>query len=375
MSSIRLAESPIFRGRMPAGPLGGTSGHFHKTPGDQVALLPTPLRKVSAALGLLLVLTLPIMLSATQLRVSIAVQIAIMAAIAMNLVVGIAGQLSLAGAAFMAVGAFSGVILSQSLHVPFAIVLVIAPAVGALFGILMALPALRLRGLYLVLATLGFHYLVSYGTHQYEASRGAEALSGLIPNPPEIDWINWASATTWYYFLLPVVIGATLFAVNLRRSKFGRAWIALKDRDIVALSLGVSIGWYKILAFSVSGAMLGLAGALFSYTVGVVSSEYFSINLAIKLLAMVVIGGLGSTLGAWFGAGFVVLLPHLIQQAFLLGGASSAVQIDIIAPIQLVLFGLITIGFLLFEPAGLNGIWLRVRRYLQMWPLKHSSAR
>jgi branched-chain amino acid transport system permease protein len=138
--------------------------------------------------------------------------------------------------------------------------------------------------------------------------------------------------------------------------------------------LGIAVGPQKILAFSVSSAILAIAGVMSSLTVGVVSSEYFSINLAIQILVMAVIGGLGSVFGAWLGAIFVVLLPHLIQGAFELVNASGSTQLDLIVPIQLMLFGVITIAFLLFEPAGLAGIWRRIRRYFQLWPLKNASG-
>ena len=170
--------------------------------------------------------------------------------------------------------------------------------------------------------------------------------------------------------MLALSIGVTLFALNIKRSRFGRAWVALRDRDIVATSLGIAVGVQKILAFSVSSAILAVAGVMSSLTVGVVSSEYFSIDLAIQVLVMAVIGGLGSIFGAWLGAIFVVLLPHLIQGTFVLMNAAPSIQLALIVPIQLMLFGAITIAFLLFEPAGLAGLWVRVKRYFQYWPRK-----
>lgn len=348
-------------------------GRLPSRPERQISIAPSPLGQIAILVGLLLAIALPQILPASYLRVAVAAQVAVLASIATTLLVGTAGQLSLAGAAFMAVGAFTGVALQESLDVPFAVLVVAIPLAGALLGAFLAVPALRLRGLYLVLATLGFHYIVSYTTRQYEASRGAAALAGLILNPPDIGWIAWERAGTWFYIMLAMDIGATLFALNLKRSRFGRGWVALRERDIVATSLGIAVGQQKILVFSISGAILAIAGALSSMTVGVVSSEYFSINLAIQILVMAVIGGLGSILGAWLGAMFVVFLPYLIQVGFVLLDASGAVQLDLIAPIQLILFGAITIAFLLFEPSGLSGIWLRIQRYFRHWPLRHVS--
>lgn len=318
------------------------------------------------AVAVLLVagLALPHFMDAATLRIAVAVQVAIIAAIAMTILVGTAGQLSLAGAAFMAVGAFTAFFLQETFNAPFIVVVLGVLVVGAGLGAVLALPALRLRGLYLVLATLGFHYVVSYVTKEYEASRGAAALSGLILNPPDIRSVNWASAKSWYYIVGGCDLLFSIIALNVIRSRFGRAWIALRDRDIVATSLGISVGQYKILAFSLSSAFLAVAGVLASLSVGIVSSEYFSINLAIQILVMAVIGGLGSVSGAWLGAIFVVLLPHLIQGVFGMFHISSSAQLDFVAPIQLIIFGVITIAFLLLEPAGLVGLFQRLKRVL-----------
>lgn len=343
-------------------------------PQEQIALLRSPLRKWTMLAGLALALMLPLILPGTHVRIAVATLVAVTASIATTLLVGTAGQLSLASAAFMAVGAFTGVVLQESFNAPFIVIALGAPVVGGLLGAFLALPALRLRGLYLVLATLGFHYIVSYVTREYESSRGAAALAGLILNPPDIKGVNWSSARVWFYIMFGLNILITLAALNLRRSRFGRAWVALRERDIVATSLGIAVGIQKILVFSVTSAVLAIAGLMSSLTVGVVSSEYFSINLAIQILVMAVIGGLGSVLGAWLGAIFVVLLPHIIQGLFVMMNASGATQLDLIAPLQLILFGGITILFLVFEPAGLTGIWFRIRRYFQVWPLKNVSG-
>lgn len=359
--------------RLPAGLLGGASGNFAKTARSRMAIVRTPLRKFAILVAICVGLVLPMLVSPGDLRIITTVQVAVIATVAMTLLVGTAGQLSIAGAGFMAVGAFTGVILQDAFQAPFLVVALMIPLAGAVCGAVLALPALRLRGLYLVLATLGFHYLISYLTREYEASRGAAALSGLMLNPPELDMVNWGRAQTWYYILIVADILVTLLALNLLRSRFGRAWIAVRERDIVAVSLGIQVGVYKILAFAVTGAILALAGALASLSIGIVSSEYFSTNLAIQLLVMAVIGGLGSILGAWLGAIFVIMLPHVIKGIFTFFDASASAQLDVLAPLQLILFGAITIAFLLFEPAGLTGIWHRIRQYFQSWPLSETS--
>lgn len=363
------------RNSFPAGPLGGGSGHYHVELSRSLSLIPTPFRKFALLCFLVVAGLVPTILDTSQVRIAVAVEIGILGALGLNLVVGIAGQLSLAAAAFMAVGAFTAGILSSSYNVPFILVLGASVVAGALMGAVVALPAIRLRGLYLVLATLGFHYVVWFVTHDYEAGRGAAALSGIIPKVPTLGEFAWTTPEHWYYTIFAFDILATLVFLNLQRSRFGRAWVAIRERDLVAQSMGVSVARGKILVFMISSGMLALAGTLFSYSIRVVTSEYFSLTLAIQFIAMVVAGGLGSVLGSWLGAMFIVGMPYLIQYLFTVAGASARVQIAYIFPIQLIVFGIVVIAFLLVEPAGLTGLWIRIRNYFRLWPLRRTSSR
>jgi branched-chain amino acid transport system permease protein len=176
----------------------------------------------------------------------------------------------------------------------------------------------------------------------------------------------------WYYFLLVVLVLTTAFCVNLTRTRAGRAWIAVRDRDITAASLGVNVARYKILAFVVSSALICMTGSLLAYFVGSVSAEYYTLTLAITYLAMVVIGGAGSIVGSYLGAIFVTLLPHAITAVFQAIGASPRIEMLFIVPSQIIMFGLAMILFLMFEPKGLVGIWVRIRTYFELWPLRQS---
>jgi branched-chain amino acid transport system permease protein len=180
------------------------------------------------------------------------------------------------------------------------------------------------------------------------------------------------SPRKWYFFLLLVTTITTVFCINLVGTRPGRAWIAVRDRDITAASLGINVARYKILAFVVSSALTCMSGSLLAYFVGSVSAEYFTLTLAISYLAMVVIGGAGSIVGSYLGAIFVTLLPHVITAFFQTIGASPRIAMLYIVPSQIMVFGGAMILFLIFEPKGLVGIWSRIRTYFELWPLRQS---
>ncbi len=355
------------------GPLGGSAGHFQTERAETLSLVPTPLRRVAWLFLFAGLLALPGLLDVQGTRIAVAVALAMLGAVGLNVLVGRAGQISLAASAFLAVGAFSANIMTDRWSVPFIPTLLAAMGLGALLGTILALPALRLRGLYLILATLGFYWFVWYAISEYEASRGLFALTGLNLAPPDLPGIRFDSPERWYYFLLVVNLLVLVVLANLRRTKFDRAWVAIRDRDIMARAVGVNVAMYKVAAFAVSSAILSLAGAIGAFTLGTVSASYFSLELGIQYIAMIVIGGLGSVLGAYLGAIFVVLMPYLITDVFSALDASAQAQSQYLPPLQTGLFGLAMILFLIFEPHGLAGIWERIRSYFAMWPLRHTQ--
>jgi branched-chain amino acid transport system permease protein len=272
----------------------------------------------------------------------------------------------------MAVGAVSSHWLAK-IGLPFALVLPLTMIIGAVVGVAVGAPALRLRGLYLVVATVGLHYLVAFIITEYQTGGDMlQALTGLQMPVPNLWLFRLDNPHKWYFFLLFVLIATTAFCVNLVRTRPGRAWIAIRDRDITAAALGINVSNYKILAFVVSSALTCMTGSLMVYFIGSVSAEYFTLTLAITYLAMVVIGGAGSIVGSYLGAIFVTLLPHAISGFFEAIGSSSRTNMIYIVPSQIVIFGLVMILFLMFEPKGLVGIWARVRTYFELWPLRQS---
>jgi branched-chain amino acid transport system permease protein len=323
-----------------------------------------------AVLGMGLLLVLPLLLTNFWTAVANQIFIAIVGALALNLLMGVTGQISLGHAGFIAAGAFTVAALVTHFDAPMPVTLPAAIVVGIVLGILVGLPALRLKGLYLAVSTLAAHFVIIAGLGQYQASISYGA--GFIIAPPSLFGWEIGSERAWYYLLLVIALAVVLLNVNWLRSAFGRAWMAIHHRDVAAEALGIHAAHYKLLAFGASTALTCFAGALWAYHTGFVSVEAFDIHMLIQFLAMVIIGGLGSVLGSILGAAFVILLPHVITLAaealpFLHGMGGRLFEL------QVGLFGVIMLLFLALEPRGLAGIWARIRFYFQLWPFKYRS--
>lgn len=344
------------------------SGYFKTSYRQEFALYDTAFRRFWLVVLLGGVLLAPMIATPTQLNLLNLMSIAVIGALALNLLTGYAGQVSLGHAGFLALGAYTAGALVKEWEAPFLLVLAVAAVVSGLVGVLTGIPALRLRGLYLALGTLAFHFLVVYAISEYQ-SRQLGSVGLLMPDP--VLWLFTIDTNVkWYYFLVTVA-GLTLVAcTNLVRTRTGRAWIAVRDRDIVAEAFGVNVAGYKLRAFVVSSALTGLSGALWAYYLHFVSVEAFTLTLAIQYIAMIVIGGLGSILGAVLGAAFITLLPEAVTVLYQGIVSSASAQQNLIAAQSLV-FGLLILLFLLLEPTGLVGIWLRMRQFFELWPLKH----
>ncbi len=236
-----------------------------------------------------------------------------------------------------------------------------------MLGVVFGLPSLRLKGLYLAVSTLALHFIVTFAGSEYETLTGA--YTGVVIDPPRIGRWELVDARGWYFVFLVASVLTVLYALNLLRSRTGRAWAAIRDREVAAEALGIAVHWHKLTAFVVSSTLTALAGCLFAYYRGFVSAEAFSLFLTIEYVAMVTIGGLGSVLGAILGAAFVVLFPYAID----LGVAALPVPdrfSTYIFAVKFAAFGLIMIAFLVLEPQGLVGIWRRVRDYFLLWPFR-----
>jgi branched-chain amino acid transport system permease protein len=344
------------------------SGYFRTGYGQDLALLGTRVERVSLAVFVVVLLAFPFVASPFQLDLAAQVLLAAVGALALMLLTGYAGQISLGHAGLMAAGAFTVGILYREANAPFWITLPAAAMVGGLLGVIFGLPSLRLRGLYLAVSTLALHFVVIYLGGEYESRWGFS--TGIVIDPPRLGSVVIDDPRAWYFILLAAAAATLLICLNLLRARTGRAWRAIRARETVAEALGIGIAAYKLIAFVISSAITAMAGALFAYYRGFVSVEAFSLFLTVQYLAMVIVGGMGSLLGALLGAAFVTVFPYLIEAALLaLPGAQD--YAGVLFAVNYAAFGLVMIAFLVFEPLGLFGIWRRIQSYFLLWPFRH----
>jgi len=277
------------------------------------------------------------------------------------LLAGFTGLFSLGHAAFLGVGAYTQAIMVNA-GIPFPLALACAGLLSAAVGMVVGLPALRVKGIYLGMATLAFGFIVEEVIARWEHVTGGNA--GLMVQYPSL--FGWALDSTdeFYFLCLVVTVLATLGIVNLMRSSTGRAFVAIRDSEISAQSMGIQLARYKTLSFALSAALAGIGGALYAHKIQFLSPEQFSIIQSIDLLLMVVIGGLGSIHGAFLGAIFLIVMPQLIS----LGKDFLPEAIGQAAGLQGAVYGIVLIAFVLFEPMGLYGRWLKVRTWFQLFP-------
>jgi len=344
------------------------SGYFRTSYERDIALLDTRTQKAALAALALLLLGFPLLDAPFLLDLANQVLLAVVGAVALMLLTGFAGQVSLGHAGLLAAGAFTTGVLFKEVGAPFWVTLPASALTGAMLGVVFGLPSLRLRGLYLAVSTLALHFIVIYAGNEYESQRGYS--TGVVIDPPRIgEWVL-SDARGWYVVLLASAAAAVLFALNLLRSNTGRAWRAVHGREAVAEALGINVPAYKVLAFVVSSTMTSIAGCLFAYYRGFVSAEAFSLFLTIQYVAMIIIGGMGSILGAVAGAVFVTLFPYLIEWMMNVLPVPESWANSVFA-VNYTAFGLVMILFLLFEPQGLVGIWHRMQNYFLLWPFRH----
>jgi branched-chain amino acid transport system permease protein len=344
------------------------SGYFRTGYAQDLVLTRTRLERVSLLMLAVALAAFPFIATAFYLDLACQVFLAAIGALSLMLLTGYAGQISLGHAGLLAAGAFTAGILFREFNAPFWLTLPAAAAVGALLGVVFGLPSLRLRGLYLAVSTLALHFVVVYLGGEYESRRGFS--TGIMIDPPALGGYAIVDGRAWYVVLLTAAAATLLICINLLRSKTGRAWRAIRAHETIAGALGINVAGYKLLAFVISSAMAAVAGALFAYYRHFVSVEAFSLFLSIQYVAIIIVGGMGSLLGALLGAVFVTLFPYFIEAALLnLPNAQS--YAGVLFAVDYAAFGAVMILFLLFEPLGLVGIWHRVQTYFLLWPFRH----
>jgi branched-chain amino acid transport system permease protein len=273
---------------------------------------------------------------------------------------GFTGQVSLGHAAFLAVGAYTEALM-QAAGVPFVISISCAALFAAAAGLIVGLPALRLKGIYLAIATLAFNVIVEEIITRWTKLTGGN--EGKHLKPVELFGWNLESDADFYYLCLALTVLCCLACINLLRSPTGRAFVAIRDSEISASCMGVNLAKYKTMSFAFSAALTGVGGALYAHKLAFISPEQFTLVQSIELITIVILGGIGFLHGAVLGSVFIIVLPQLISLAkdWLPEGTAPS-------GLQQVVFGLILILFIIFEPLGLYGRWLKIRTYFELFP-------
>ena len=299
-----------------------------------------------------------------------------LAAVGLNILTGYAGQLSLGTAAFMAVGAFAAYnFMLRVPGMPILVAFVLAGIVAALVGILFCLPSLRIKGFYLAVATLAAQFFLIWLFNKLPWFTNYSP-SGVISAPPRAVfgnvYVTGAQATpeAKYLFTLTIVALLALAAKNMTRCRIGRAWMAIRDMDIAAEIIGIRPLTAKLSAFAISSFHVGIAGALWAFTyTSSVEALAFQIDRSFQILFMIIIGGLGSILGSFLGAAFIVLLPIFLNNAPALFGLHMPT--DLITHVEFMIFGALIIFFLIVEPHGLARLWQIGKEKLRRWPFPY----
>lgn len=285
----------------------------------------------------------------------------------LNLLTGYTGLVSLGQSAFMGLGAYTVAILQIRYGTPMLLNLLAGGVVAMLAGVVVGVPSLRVKGLYLAIATIAAGVIAHFVFSHFADLTGGSA--GLSVPPAQVLGVVLDSSFKLYWVIVPITVLLLIGAANLFRTRIGRAFIAIRDRDISAEVLGIPLLKYKLLSFALSSFYAGVAGGMWAYFFRVVTPESFPLIYSVFFLAAVIVGGMGTILGAILGAIFMTMVPEVLKivVSYMTFIPNAVAQLS---PIRTIVFGLLIIGFLLFEPQGLAEIWRRVRRFFHLWPFK-----
>jgi branched-chain amino acid transport system permease protein len=350
------------------------TGVFKTSYAADMALYPLPIaRGTVIALLVLFVVIVPAVFGEYYLSIINLVLISIVGALGLNILVGYTGQISIGHGAFMSVGAYTAANLAVRAGLPFWITLPAGGLMAALVGAVVGIPSLRIKGLYLAIATLAGQLIIEWIINHVPWISGGTQASIQVPRP-SLFGHEMKTQGELYFFLLFFALIAIAAALNLVRSRIGRAFVAIRDQDIAAEIIGIDIFRYKLIAFAISSFYAGVCGVLYTYYFGIANYEQFQLGVSIEYLAMIIIGGLGSVFGSILGATFVALLPLAIRTVMeSVGGFFFAANemATVVSSMRLVIFGALIIVFLVMEPEGLNRLWRNIRNYFRVWPFSY----
>jgi branched-chain amino acid transport system permease protein len=343
------------------------SGTFNQSYAQDMAIIRTKTQWVILFVFLVFLFTCPLYSSDRMLTILTIIGITIISVHGLNILTGYCGQISLGHAGFMAVGGYVSGILCAKLGWSFWVALPTAALAAGMVGLIFGLPSLRIKGFYLIMATIAAHFIIIWVILQlYDITGGADGLA--VPRP-EIGTFVFESKASYFYLIMIIACLATFLAKNIVRTRAGRAFIAIRDNDLAAEVMGINIWAYKLLAFFIGCVFAGVAGSLLVHYVAFASVDEFPFINSVWYLGMLIVGGMGSTAGAIFGA---ISLKALDEVVTMLGPFfSAAIAPPAAAAMALIVRGLVIILFLIYEPRGLAHRWERIKAYYRLWPFSH----
>lgn len=355
---------------MALGPDSMRCGEFHTSYKTDIRLFPTRMARNTAVAGVLLLCLSPLVLNAYWLSLLIQIGYFSIAAIGLNILTGYSGQISLGHAAFFGVGAFASAWLNSSFGIPVLLCIPLAGLITAGVGLIFGLPAGRLKGMYLLIATLAAQFIIIDFFNRADWFTGGSA--GSMAESASLFGFAFDTDQSYFYVVLAFVLATLLMTSNLMRSRDGRAFIALRDHYLSAEIMGINLTKYRILAFGISSFYAGVGGALYAHYLGYVSVEAFGLMLSVHFIGMIIIGGLGSVMGTVLGVIFMVMLPQAVTfGAGLLDALNVIPSIGAISYMQQIAIGLAIVLFLIFEPYGLIHRWKLVKAYWKLYPFSY----
>jgi len=344
-------------------------GDFRTAYEKDMELLQTPFVKVCVTAFFVFLLAWPFLVKSAFLWITLQILIAAIGAVGLNILTGFTGQISLGQGAFLGVGAYTSAYVTAKLGLSFWVGVPAAGLVTAMAGMVFGIPSLRLKGLYLAIATLASQFILEWIFLRWESVTGGSY--GIVIPRPSLGGYVFESDRSYYYIVLLIAAAMILFAANLMRTRTGRAFMAVRDHYISAEIMGINLFKYRILSFAISSFYAGVAGALYGHSLRFVSSEQFNIEVSIVYLAMIIIGGLGSILGSIYGAVFMILLPKLLTIVTTKIAVTVPGIAELATAMEQGIFGVIIIVFLIFEPDGLAHRWKMVKAYWKLYPFSY----
>jgi branched-chain amino acid transport system permease protein len=347
--------------------MGLPSGTFNQSYAQDMAIVRTKAHWVMLFAFLIFLFACPLFFSDRILTIMTIIGITIISVHGLNILNGYCGQISIGHAGFMAVGAYTSGVLCAKLGWSFWAALPFAALAAGVAGLIFGLPSLKIKGFYLIMATIAAHFIIMWLIIQlYSITGGADGLA--VPRP-RIGGMVFKSKSSYFYLVMVIACLATFLAQNIARTKAGRAFIAIRDNDLAAEVMGVNLWAYKLLAFFIGCVYAGVAGSLVVHYIAFASVDQFPFMNSVWYLGMLIVGGMGSTAGAIFGAVSLKLLDELVT---IVGPILSAVVApQAAASLSLIMRGLVIILFLIFEPRGLVHRWEMIKAYFKLWPFSY----